>query len=340
MTRWPLRQLSVLVIMVTLVAAVISLAQYLPRIEMSVATTLALIWGAASVVMALTFIYMLIVRQESLPGSHNVAIVGFPQSGKTTLIISLFGETFAGKILPLRLTPRGTKTIERINESLERLQRGQALGPTKDQDRFGFRADVTVRRFPFPRTYKVEFGDFPGVDSQTYSEDYGPWLHNTEFFKWAVDSDAMIFVIDLGRYLSRDELRTAYIARISSALRAAWQHFLDVNEHRIREVRRHPVVLTFTKADLFGVEEDPHDWDRFEKEIAKLGFGDEIPPIQEIDQEALILGKARVMQDFAELIQYFKGEARTFRVLFTSSFGLADGKRLGIGDLLQAVLPH
>ncbi|MBE9595145.1 MAG: GTPase domain-containing protein [Proteobacteria bacterium] len=303
--------------------------------EKFIISALAIFVGLVSVLF-----FQFFIQKYSVPWSYNVAIVGFPRSGKTTLLISLFGEIFAGMILPIRITPKGTKTIERINESLEMLKKGQALGPTKDQDRFAFRANLTIRRYHFPRTYKVEFGDFPGDESQVYSEKYGSWLHTTEFFKWVVDSDAIIFVIDLGRYLVRDESRIAYVAQISSALRAAWQHFLDSNEHRIQEVRQHPLVLVFTKADLFGVKKDQDTWDLIEQEIAKLGFGEDIPPIKEIDHVGLARGEARVIEDFAEVIRYFETEAPNFQVVFTSSFGLLDGKRLGIKDFLMAVLPR
>lgn len=286
----------------------------------------------------------IVLHTSSLPTSYLVATVGFPQSGKTTLIVSLFGEAFAERILGATMRPRGIKTIERVNADLERLKKGLALGPTQDQDRFSFRADIQMGRGLFSKNYKTEFGDFPGHDSETYSEKYGPWLHTTEFFKWAADSDAIIFVVDLGRYLSEiSEGRTEYIAKISSAFRAAWQNFLDINEDRQKKVRRHPVILVFTKADLFGVLKEYYHSDkdttyRLQEEIAKLGFNEKTPPVMEIDHIALIQGKAKTEQDFDELLRYFRKEAPNFHVLFTSSFGLAAGKRLGINELLEAVL--
>lgn len=276
------------------------------------------------------------VLKKSLPISHNIAILGFPKSGKTTLIISLFGDIFAGKILSVRATPIGSKSIERINESLKKLRQGRALGPTKDQDRFGFRAVVTVKSGIFPRTYKVDFGDFPGEDSEDYSNENGSWLHKTEFFKWVVDSDAIIFVIDIGYYLIR---RKDYAAEMTSALRAAWQNFLDLNDHRKNEVRKFPFVLAFTKADLFGVNRSFEDSENIEMEIMKIGFGDETPPIEEINTTAFYEGRSEVMNDFNELIQYFNNESSHFQVLFVSSFGLYNRERLGISELLQAVLP-
>lgn len=280
-----------------------------------------------------------LLEKYGLPKSHNVAIVGFPKSGKTTLIVSLFGDIFAGNISPVSATLKGTSTIERVNESLERLERGRALGPTKDQDRFSFRADVSIKKYLNSTTYKVEFGDFPGEDSEKYSNEYGDWLHNTEFFKWVVDSDSIIFVVDLGGYLGRTDKRITYIAKTSSAIRAAWQHFLEFNGQKIKTVRKHPLILVFTKADLFCDSIINQDWNSSEEQIKKLGFGYYTPPRMEIEPDALDAGKKQVMQDYAELINYLESEASDFQVIFVSSFGLVNGKRLGINDLLPATLP-
>lgn len=282
------------------------------------------------------------------PRSYNVAVVGFPQSGKTTLIISLFGAAFA-RNLPFKMMPRGSQTIELVNESLEMLDKGDALGPTEDQDLFAFRADVTFGRFPFPITYKVEFGDFPGRYSQDYAQKYGHWLHTTDFFKWVADSDAIIFVVDLGRYLGNMKSRMNYVAEMTKALRAAWQHYLDINPHRVKEVRSHPVTIAFNKADLIqrvpegiavnGLEDYNVAEKTIEKKIAEFGFGNKVPPIVEINPKALKRGTIQVEKDFAELIDYFRANAPNTHIVFTSSFGLLQNKRLGISDLFLSVFP-
>ncbi len=192
-------------------------------------------------------------------------------------------------------------------------------------------------RFPFPITYLVEFGDFPGGGSQEYYQPYdSPWLHTSEFFKWVVDSDAMVFVIDLAQYLIA---RTDYVAKTSSAFRAAWQRFIDDNRYRTRQIRQHPLVVVFTKADLLAVREDLEPG-TFQKQIAELGFGEFVPPIRELQSDALENMTNRASTDFTELLEYLRTETSNFHVVFTSSFGLADGKRFGLATMLDAVLPH
>lgn len=339
--RLPPREL--VAVMGGALATVLALATSLSLIRADAAWLPAVALGTSFLVVTVmaTLLFPLLFRQSALPTAHTVAIVGFPKSGKTTLLTSLFGEVFAQRIEELRVLPRGTSVIERVNRDLNLLETGRALGPTTDQDRFAYRADITVAKFPFLRTYKVEFGDFPGQDSEMYALRYGPWLHTTEFFKWVAECDALVFVVDLARYLARPERKQEYVASVSTAIRAAWQHFLDANEHRASRVRRQPLVLAFTKADLLGVGQETEDWDIFEVTIAGLGFSaDQVPPLHRIDPALLDLRETRVKRDFADLINYLQHESRALVTLFVSSFGLCEGRRIGLRELLRAVLPR
>jgi len=325
-----IRFVTILAVILTVYAVSVTISQFLFGSSLLGST---LVEGSLAV---LFFVAVMAFLMDRSPRSYRVALVGFPQSGKTTLLISLFGEAFARRIYGVKMTPRGSSTIERVNAGLARLQTGRAVGPTMDQDLFAFRADISFPRLLFPFTYKTEFGDFAGHDSERYSSEKEPWLHTTEFFKWVADSDAMIFVVDLGYYVAREEARKFYIARMSSALRAAWQHFLDVNSDRINEVKRHPLVLAFTKVDLLAISKNQSD---LEHEVTRLGFGEDVPEEREISMQTLVRWEAQVKDDFSELIRYFAGESK-LRVVFTSSFAHSGGQRIGIEKLLLAVLPR
>jgi len=276
-----------------------------------------------------------VIRNRFLPRSYNVAILGFPKSGKTTLIVSLFGEIFARRITSVKAILRGAETIQRVNDCLQMIERGKALGPTRSQDRFGFRVDMTQRKI-LARTYKVEFGDFPGDSSKEYIEKYGPWLHTTEFFKWVAESDSMVFVVDLGLYLLK---RTQYVPQISSAIRAAWQNYVDTKRQLGQEAGYSPLALVFSKADLFGFR-NLKGVRPLQSVIMRFGFGEEVPPVKDIDHKAYAEGSERVRRDFRDLISYLESESRSFKIIFTSCFGLLEGKRLGIEELLDAILPR
>lgn len=295
-------------------------------------------------------IHRLVFGESQLPPSYRVAIVGLPLSGKTTLITSLFREAFARRISKnIKLTPRGDQTIKRINRQIEMLDAGRAIGPTRDQDMFAFRAELTVERFPIPSSYRIELGDFSGKDSQVYAESRVP-PNDDEFYRWIADSDAIVMVVDIGAYLLGEPERKTHVASVSSFLRGIWQHFLDVNADRSKEVKRHTVILVFTKADLIGREKkhDPflslprnvsEEMHRREA-IRRWAFGERLPPVAEMDSGTLDKGMENLKEDFRDLITYLRSEAPSFRMLFTSSFGLSGGRRLGIADLLDALIPR
>ena len=278
---------------------------------------------------------------------YQVAVIGFQKSGKTTLITSLFGEAFARR-LPINLTPRGSQTIERINKSLEMLKKGKVLGPTRDQDMFAFRADTTFGRFPFRTTYRIEFGDFPGKYCEEHHDGLAA-LHDTEFFKWLADSDAIVLVIDLGRYLLNVKARNDYVAKITSVFRAEWQQYLDANRYREKEVKRHPVIIVFSKTDL--MYRTPKRIDLKDKEmldsdevrsiqrmVTHLGFSRKVPTLIEIDETQFKSDEKIIANEFAELINYFEAEVSNTDVVFTSSFGMLKGERLGLSKLILSVL--
>nr|VFJ89244.1 MAG: 50S ribosome-binding GTPase [Candidatus Kentron sp. H]VFJ91091.1 MAG: 50S ribosome-binding GTPase [Candidatus Kentron sp. H]VFJ97400.1 MAG: 50S ribosome-binding GTPase [Candidatus Kentron sp. H] len=174
---------------------------------------------------ALTLGFALHMGAKKLPISHMVSFIGYPRSGKTTLITSLFAEIFAQRILRgVNIIPRGEETIRRVNEDIARLETGQELGATTDQDIFNYRVEMLTGRTFLSRRYKIEIGDFPGEDSENLSNKDVAWLHETKYFQWALNADVFIFVIDL-EYLSDlgsvDAME--YKSTLEKAFRAAWQ---------------------------------------------------------------------------------------------------------------------
>ncbi len=289
---------------------------------------------------------------RALPTLYSVAIIGFRESGKTTLVTTLFDEIFNQRVEGIiRSAPRGTSVIERVNRDIHLLEQGHALGPTTDQDRFAYRTDLTLKGFPFPRTLRVEFGDFPGEDSKKYTEAPGPWLHNTEFFKWVAESDAGVFVIDTALWMLDD----GYASEMTASIRAAWQYLVGTNEHRQSGMRNYRVVLAFTKVDAMirpvetaGVEYPPFvvsgedlrhvaDW-RLELERLTRNK-DTVPKIREVDKLALAKAEGILAEAFKDLIRYMESETRHCSVVLTSSLAKVGGKRVGMAELLSAVLP-
>ena len=289
----------------------------------------------SSYVFALTIIYM----KKELPAAYRVAVIGFPRSGKTTLITALFGELFANR-LGIKAIPRGLETTERINANLEKLEIGKSIGSTTDQDVFAYRIDVIRGKSIFERRYKVEIGDFPGEDSATFTEKFGSWFHQTPYFKWAMEADAFLFIIDLTPALVKTNEQTPeeYVAKMTSAIRAAWQRLNEYHYEGNTELSQKPVILVFTKTDLFGIATEKTDLDETTTEILKLGF-DEIPKPTDIDPKKLEQGKKQILKQFSTLIQFLKKQSNNFECIFVSCFSYEEEQRVGIKELLNKMLP-
>jgi GTPase SAR1 family protein len=273
--------------------------------------------------------------------AYHIAVVGFPQSGKTTLITSLFNELFSGKILRIKIVPRGSETIEKINRDIARLEIGESLGPTTDQDLFAYRADVNIGRFPFSTRYKIEIGDFPGEDSTEFTEKFGDWFHNTPYFKWVMEADAFIFIIDTAHVLADDDQKS-YRAKITKAIRAAWQHIQEYHIEGKKDLKSKPIVLVFAKGDLLVVASHIRleDQDDLTNTIRDLGFGKTFPkPVHYIDFDIDKRG-ALILLEYRRLIDYLRHQTNKFGVVFASHFAFCDNGRMGINDILKRILPR
>ena len=280
--------------------------------------------------------------RDKLPSAYRIAAIGFPKSGKTTLITSLFSELFANR-LGIQVIPRGLETIERVNDNIAKLELGKSVGATTDKDVFAYRVDVIRGKF-FKSRYKVEIGDFPGEDSQQFTEEFGHWFHHTPYFKWAMEADAFMFVVDLAPALvPTKEYGTPreYVAKMTQAIRAAWQRLNEYHYEGQQQLSKKSVVLVFTKSDLFGITSEVTDLDAVTQEILKLGF-DTIPTPNEIDAAKFKNGQEMVLKMFADLISYMKNQDSRFQTIFVGCFSFEPGQRqqrLGIKKLLDAILP-
>lgn len=284
------------------------------------------------VVTSIITFYISMIARRKLPIAHNVAVIGFPRSGKTTLITALFAEIFSRRIDSISITPRGEETIKRVNDDIARLESGSELGPTTDQDLFAYRAEMVTGKSFFSRRYKIEIGDFPGEDSEELSNEDEKWLHELPYFKWVLNADAFIFVIDTEKIMT-EKNPLAYNSNITSSFRAAWQKLKDHHYDGMRELKNKSIVLVFAKCDLLSPnplnEPDSNLNSFFERNYT-------------LQEEKLESGTRMITHEYADLIEYLKSETTKFKVVFSSSFAKnsSDGIRIGAKALLTGILPE
>jgi len=113
---------------------------------------------------------ILIVGNRRFKFSHKIAVIGFPRSGKTTLIAMLFSELISSE-MARRIRVSGSETTRRITEYYHRILSGKNVGPSSDEDVFSYRFEYRASIFPFyRRNFDVEIVDFPGEYSSRLAE--------------------------------------------------------------------------------------------------------------------------------------------------------------------------
>lgn len=274
-------------------------------------------------------IYVSLLARKNLPLAHNIAVVGYPRSGKTTLITSLFSEIFSRNISNISITPRGEETIRRINDDIARLESGRDLGSTTDQDLFAYRAEMVTGQNIFAKRYKIEIGDFPGEYSEELATKDVEWLHELPYFKWVLNADAFIFIID-SAHIAYDHNNLEYRHKITSSFRAAWQKLKDHHYDGKNSLLKKPVAIVFSKIDLLITKTHSSS----ESQARFVGT-------QYISESQINEIKNELLRDYHDLIKYFESETKRFNVIFSSSFAKnsKDGIRFGAKKLLDSVLP-
>jgi hypothetical protein len=313
------------------------------------------------VIILIAFFFYNFLLEKQYPRAFNVAIIGFPKTGKTTLITVLLCEILFHRIKRCHAIIKGEITINKVNENLRRLKDGKPVGATTDETKFAYRTNISTGKGIFTKEYKIEFGDFPGECSEQFSAKSLNWLKDTSFFNWAVEADAFFFVIDVSICFLPDDKFSYTINDIDAGYRSAWQHIVDANPFRTKKIRSTPISIIFTKSDIVNVISDPEFFsdnrderielirrnkDVFEKVEKLSGINDEniIIPIyngyQEINNHVEQL-KTVVANDFRDLISFFKSENPAAKVIFTSAFYSEQNNeiKLGIEDVFNSIIP-
>ncbi|HHX8365508.1 GTPase domain-containing protein [Vibrio alginolyticus] len=256
-----------------------------------------------------------------LPIAHSVAIIGLPRSGKTTLITSIFSEIFSQKITNYDLTLRGEETINRVNGDIAKLESGEELNPTTDQDLFSYRAELLTGGRLFGKRYKVEIGDFPGENSDSFVSTDVKWIQNIPYFKWVMDADSFVFIVDVSKAIDPKEA-SKYRADLTSSYRAAWQRLKDHHLGGTKNLRDKPITVVFTKSDLVI--------------DSVYSFGSD-----KVSETAIARKLDPIVKQYSDLIHFFRSETTKCNVVYSSSFvrSSSDNVKLGVKSILGSILP-
>jgi hypothetical protein len=240
------------------------------------------------ILLLIGYVYLTVLMSRLLrrhPTTFSVAVLGFPHSGKTVFITTLFDQLQQGKSQKIHLTPYGSDTVEEVTSNLNSLGRGVWLPRTTPGNVFFFRAVASLRE-PFSSRIKLEIGDFAGEDIAELQPSSDRWLHKSDYFKYVIDADAIMLALDgeslkLSRRDGVDELVNAFVAAIQ--IIADYQG--AAGDKRLKT----PVAALVMKADV-------------------------------LDEQSRFLIEDRLQR----LISVCKTRCRNFRLFFVSSTGPLD----------------
>lgn len=218
-------------------------------------TYTSLIISALSVLMGVyaSFIVRFLKRN---PTPFRAFIIGQPRTGKTVYLSVLFDELQSHFSDRVDFQPSGSETVEKVNSNLNYLRKGAWLPSTEVNTAFFFRARASIGRHFLKHNYTVEVGDYAGEHIDEFDSSSDMWLHKTDYFKYALSSDALMFCVD-GNVLHLNDIDK--IEDSQSMLIGAFQMLLTETQKKAGEVFEIPVVLLLLKSDLFSSDKEGYD---------------------------------------------------------------------------------
>jgi hypothetical protein len=181
------------------------------------------------------------------PVPLNISLLGFPGSGKTVYLTVLFDQLMRNRDASVRFAPYGLETIEAVTSNLNVLASGRWLPRTYAGDAFPYRATASVRGGLVPKKYKIEILDYAGEHMGELNPSEPRWLHKTDYFKYVIQSDAVVLALDAQELAkadraSREAIQNAYVA--------AFQVLAEEKGATEARLLRSPVALLFLKVDV------------------------------------------------------------------------------------------
>lgn len=188
------------------------------------------------------------------PVSITLSLLGFPRVGKTVFLTMLFEELQKSQDSYVNFSPYGSETIERVLSDVNTLRNGVWLPPTSINQVFYYRAFATLNSvskiLKVKRKYKIEIADYAGEHIDQFNSQKENWLHKTEYFKYALQSDAIFLALDVAKYLDERELYQRDIDGLIAAVQILAEHKGAIHGDKASV----PISIIFLKSDLIDFD--------------------------------------------------------------------------------------
>lgn len=187
------------------------------------------------------------------PTPLRAFVIGQPRAGKTVYLSVLFDELQRYSSSNIDFQQYGSETVEKVNSNLHALRLGNWVPRTEVNTAFYYRARASVGKGAFRSKYTLEVGDYAGEHIEEFDSSSEFWLHKTDYFKYALASDALLFCID-GEHLVNDDKDE--IENSQAMLLAAFQMLLSEKTTHAGRKLNIPICLIVLKSDLFKSDEE------------------------------------------------------------------------------------
>ncbi|NTW32555.1 MAG: hypothetical protein HGB12_08025 [Bacteroidetes bacterium] len=186
------------------------------------------------------------------PTSITISLLGFPGVGKTVYLTMLYEELQKSRDGFVAFSPYGSETIEKVLTDIDTLRCGVWLPRTPVNQVFFYRAYATLKSNVFfmslPKKFKIEFADFAGENIDEFNPQKDNWLHKTEYFEYALQSDGVFLAVDTEKYLNNIDQFRSEINGLIAAIQILAEKKGSVDGKMIIE----PISIIFLKADILN----------------------------------------------------------------------------------------
>ncbi|QMW06359.1 hypothetical protein [Spirosoma foliorum] len=213
------------------------------------------------------------------PKSFSIALLGFPNTGKTVYLTVLFDLLQRKKTRSLIFSPYGAETIEQVAKDYNTLVSNNWLPRTSVNKVFFYRAYATLKRSPsflLSKRFKIEVGDFAGEKFDELNPTSSSWLHRSEYFDYVITSDAIFLTLDV-------------------------MYILDEKEEKILEYQNSFIVALNIYAEKKGLFENK----KIDIPVSILFLKSDILSLRDVKEVAIIDKVSRLLEVCRIKCQYF-----------------------------------
>jgi len=207
-------------------------------------------WSAIIFTMVINIMALFLIDAIKRDSKHlsvaTVALIGFPNAGKTVYITALFHKLLLKSGTCKNIQPYGEETTDRVLTDYGKLRGGNMLPPT-GSDIFYYRAKFLPSGLNLKPQYKLEIADYAGECLQKELDANENFFHKTAYFKYIVTCDAVFFTIDSAEFINGPIKE--YVNFIESSFIATLHRLKEQTNVFLTKKAKIPVVLMFLKTD-------------------------------------------------------------------------------------------